>query len=271
MQKRVEGFTLVELLTVLAIITMLVGLLTPAIITFRKAATETKQKAQLSAIAMALTAFRNDYGDYPPSTGWDLAGPHNYGGAQKLAEALMGQDLLGFHPQTGWDAGSAVYDRFANPDTLEERRGPYLDLSTIGAFKVRDILSNNVILAPDTFVLCDAFRIKKIRLIDGSTARAGSPVLYYRANQAGRSLTQIYNNLDNAYPVNLGRITDQREHPLAATGGTGGHQGFYDRIIEPRINTVVGGWPVRDDSYILITAGSDGLYGNADDICNFGL
>lgn len=267
--KKVEGFSLVELLTVLAIITMLVGLLMPAITTFRKAATEVKQKAHLGAIAMALTTFRNDYGDYPPSSGWDVAGPQNYGGAQKLAEAIVGQDLLGFHPLTGWDAGSAVYDRLANPATLQERRGPYLTLSTIGAFKVRDILGNNVILAPDTFVLCDAFRIKKIRLIDGTSARAGSPVLYYRANQAGRSLTQIYNNLDNAYPVNLGRITDQREHPLAATGGVGGYQGFYERIIEPRITAVT--WPVRADSYILLTAGADGLYGNADDICNFGL
>ena len=57
------GFTIVELLTVLAIIAMLVGLLVPALNLVRNIAKETKQKAQLTTIGLALTAFKNDEGD----------------------------------------------------------------------------------------------------------------------------------------------------------------------------------------------------------------
>ena len=48
MERKKTGFTLVELLTVLAIITMLVGLLVPSMATVRRFARETKQKAQLT-------------------------------------------------------------------------------------------------------------------------------------------------------------------------------------------------------------------------------
>ena len=64
------GFTLVELLTTLAVIGILLGLLIPALNMVGKTATKVKQKAQFHAIGTALEAFRNDYGDYPPSE-WD--------------------------------------------------------------------------------------------------------------------------------------------------------------------------------------------------------
>jgi prepilin-type N-terminal cleavage/methylation domain-containing protein len=61
------GFTLVELLTTLAVIGVLLGLLIPALNMVSKTATKVKQKAQFHAIGTALETFRNDYGDYPPS------------------------------------------------------------------------------------------------------------------------------------------------------------------------------------------------------------
>jgi len=100
------GFTIVELLTALAIIAILVGLLIPAMSMVRRIAKETAQKHQLTTIDMALMAFKNDYGDYPPS---NMDAANNYCGAQKLAEALLGRDLLGFHPQSNWNATDLTY------------------------------------------------------------------------------------------------------------------------------------------------------------------
>ncbi|GAI17076.1 unnamed protein product, partial [marine sediment metagenome] len=100
------GFTLAEILTVMGIIALLVGLLLPALGWVRRVARETKQKAQLTTIGLALEAFKSpdDYGDYPPSDGYDYQTGTgielNYCGAQKLAEALLGWDLLGFHPDS---------------------------------------------------------------------------------------------------------------------------------------------------------------------------
>jgi prepilin-type N-terminal cleavage/methylation domain-containing protein len=62
-----RAFTIVELLTVLAVLALLVGLLIPSLIMARNAARVAKQKVQLASIDQALLAFRNDDGDYPPS------------------------------------------------------------------------------------------------------------------------------------------------------------------------------------------------------------
>ena len=91
------GLTLVEILIVLGIIALFVGLLIPALTVVKNTAKDVKQKAQLNSIQIALMTFKNDDGDYPPSN-WMLNS--DYCGAQKLAEALMGWDLLGFHPKT---------------------------------------------------------------------------------------------------------------------------------------------------------------------------
>ena len=112
-----SGFTLVELLTTVSIIALLVGILIPSLNLVRTIARETRQNAQFTTIELALTAFKNDDGDYPPSD-WPLPPPPNdtYGGAQKLTEALLGLDLMGFHPKSGWIA-PAWYPKFIDPDT----------------------------------------------------------------------------------------------------------------------------------------------------------
>jgi len=104
-ERKKTGLTIIELLIVLGIIALLTGLLVPALSVVKKMAKETKQKAQFATIELALAAFKNDEGDYPPS---DWALPPNpgsdYCGSQKLAEALLGWDLLGFHPNSAWRA-----------------------------------------------------------------------------------------------------------------------------------------------------------------------
>jgi prepilin-type N-terminal cleavage/methylation domain-containing protein len=98
-----KGFTIVELLTSIVIIALLLGLLLPSLAKIRRSAKEAAQKAQITVIDTALDAFRQDYGDYPPSDQYNGIGNTTgliYCGAQKLTEALLGWDLMGFHPQT---------------------------------------------------------------------------------------------------------------------------------------------------------------------------
>jgi len=275
------GFTIVELLTSLAIIAMLVSLLLPALSMVRNIAKETKQKAQFATIEMALIAFKGDYGDYPPS---DFGDPPrvDYCGAQKLAEALLGWDLLGFHPDSAWmsdgrdGSGSQVYRLNldpTNPDDLKninERRGPYLELATANAFKLQDLFATTSPLEGNAFVICDSFGAKPIS-VGGETVKAGTPVLYYRANTSskriisGLSRERIYNYLENDLLIKLGKVTDTtKSHPLE-------NQAFFyseEFILDPKITTTQR--PYRPDSYILISAGVDGLYGTSDDITNFG-
>jgi len=304
-----NGFTLVELLTVLAIMSILIGILLPTLSFVRNTSKNTAQKAQLATIEMSLLAFRDDNGYYPPSLstldGREVpAGQADYCGAQKLAEALLGWDLMGFHPRTAWRAdgldrlqGDATYDplkaRDENPadgiaDTLDERTGPYLERATTNVFRLGPsspgaadgLYRDPAPLAANTFVICDVFGAKKVKTSTGpgKTVKAGTPILYYRANpsyktiEAGRPQHRMYNVFDNITFIDNGEgglrsiASGETElHPLGSRANM--FQFFYDYITDARITARP--WPYRPDSYILISAGVDGLYGTKDDICNF--
>ena len=280
MERKQTGHTVVELLIVVGIIAILVGLLVPSLSAVKKMAKETKQKAQFSTIELALATFKNDYGDYPPSnwTPAELTG--DYCGAQKLSEALLGWDLLGFHPKSAWrsdgldaNGGNGTYDPAHTrdsdgdgvPDTLNERKGPYLETATVSAFKLGDLFRSGQ-LAPETYVMCDVFTWKKIVLPDGSTTKTGTPILYYRADTSKKLIRDIYNVLDNDALVQMKVEMDRKIHPLGSADNQ--YEFFYNSIQDPKIEARV--WPYRPDSYILISAGADGLYGTSDDITNFG-
>ncbi len=108
------GFTIVELLTVMGVIAILIGLLVPALSLVKDYSKEIQQKAQFHSIEVGLGMYKTEFGSYTPSKdniaayysgpvpppdptlGLDSA----YGGANKLAEAMVGLDMLGFHPSS---------------------------------------------------------------------------------------------------------------------------------------------------------------------------
>jgi len=248
--------------------------------------------------------WRNDEGDYPPSD-FDPT-PRNYCGSQKLAEALLGRDLLGFNPNVtpaSWANGD---DRTFYPktqpeldDSLTVRKKHYLELGTDMTFRLGDdssgtggpgLFKNPGMLSPDTYVLCDIFGVRRMKIGQGKTVVAGSPILYYKANTSSKIMDPqvtdwrqlIYNAQDNFFLLGLKKLTPNGDagepHKLADNSG----QYFYStsyKIIDQKIWIATGGtpgsetggrkWPHRPDSYILISAGLDGEYGTSDDICNF--
>jgi len=297
---------MIEIMVVVGIIAILIGLLIPAVHTVQKMAKETKQKAQFTAIELGLAAFKSDYGDYPPSFWFDPAAAgtalQNYCGAQKLAEAMVGWDLMGFHPNSAWRAdglaagvnnagiANTVYKEI---DTLKRRKGRYVDLEVANPFLLgggTDALFPGTVppLEPRTYVLCDVFTRtdRKIRRLDGKMVSAGTPILYFKANPASllhepvawtQTSNCIYDARDNAPILNLGLVADgalppasRRQHDLAPgirPGTTSFEYFYYDYIRDVRIQDRR--WPVRPDSYLLISAGMDGIYGTEDDIRNF--
>jgi len=276
------GFTTIELLTVIAIIGMLVAILVPAMNMVRNTAKRTQQKAQLTSIDVALMTFKSDYGNYPPS---DWKAGSGYCGAQKLCEALLGWDLLGFHPDSEWTSNgfdaSGTVDIYGSTlpggptdDNLNKRRGPYLELSKANAFKISALFNDTRPLAGNTYTLCDVFGVKKVRIGD-KAVKAGSPILYYRADtskkqiETGRTNERIYNARDNV-PLTtiIPRTENGKPDALGVEGAARDYQFFYEYITDPKVE--VRAWPYRADSYILISAGADGEYGTNDDVTNFG-
>jgi hypothetical protein len=155
---------------------------------------DVRPQAQLRSIDTAVEIFNNEFNRYPPSEADDPTGLP-YGGAMKLAEALMGQDLLGFHSDSifrrdGLDAaGMRLYppDINAMPPVLRDinlkaRKGPFLGSENANAWRLEDIYGQGKTgpFPGNTFVLCDVFERKR-----PSDKRTGMPILYYRANPGG--------------------------------------------------------------------------------------
>ncbi len=65
-KSRIAAFTLIELLTVIAIIAILMGLLFPAISGAKEQARRADAKADLGMIITACQSYRGDYGKFPP-------------------------------------------------------------------------------------------------------------------------------------------------------------------------------------------------------------
>jgi type II secretory pathway pseudopilin PulG len=287
---RKAAFTIVELLTVMSIIVILIGLLVPALNKVRQYAYDVKQQAQFHSIDAAIELFNSEFDGYPPSGALDPDGVP-YCGAMKLCEAMMGRDLMGFHPDSIFRSsglGSSGINLYppqstgvAYTNSLSARKGPYLPLENANAYQLVDLYTDVGPFAEENFVLCDVFRrVTHIK----SGQKVGMPILYYKANTANtqHDLTNpdnpqnIYDYTDNHSLVMLGKPWDPPSaggtpHRLAIeTGHPAGYR-FYMNTTNDKVlaTTTAAVRPYRADTYILISAGYDGEYGTPDDICNF--
>jgi type II secretory pathway pseudopilin PulG len=281
------AFTIVELLTVMSIITILIGLLVPALNKVKRYSYEVKQKAQLKGIETGLEFFNAEFGDYPDSGPFDPIGVP-YCGAMKLCEAMMGWDLMGIHQDSvfrsdGMDGtGKVLYPNEniaateACKDSLCIRKGPYLALEGADAFAIGGLYSDSGPFSPRNLVLCDVFK----RAPHSKTGRkVGMPILYYKANARNTKHNvdnpndpdNIYNYRDNQELVALGKPWEPASlanfsHRLLTVNEQGALR-FYLNTKNYKVTTV--SRPYRADTYILISAGYDGEYGTPDDICNY--
>jgi prepilin-type N-terminal cleavage/methylation domain-containing protein len=78
---RVGGFTLVELVIVMAIIAILMGLLFPAFKGVQDQAKRTQAKNDLTQIVTAVNAFYTEYGRYPTTATTDATATYGPGGS----------------------------------------------------------------------------------------------------------------------------------------------------------------------------------------------
>lgn len=234
---------------------------------------DVRHLAQFNSINAAIELFANEYDGYPPSDANDAVG-RPYCGSMKLAEALMGQDLLGFHSESGFRADGLdpdtlvlLYPVAPSPDDLKARSGPYLPAESANAFRLADIYGsgNTGPFRHDLFVLCDVFERKR-----PGGKKTGMPILYYRADPSGTTH-------DVNHPDEPNNIYEYRDNHALVLLGVPGEPNAAHPLADPRrfyLNTQdhmqrFQSQPYRRDSYILISAGWDGLYGTADDICNF--
>ena len=289
-KNRTTGFTLIELLTALGIVAILIALLLPALKKVRMLAFDTKQKGQINAVEIAIETYRTDFAMYPSSGYYPVASniPRDsdsvpYYGTEKLAEALLGYDLLGVHQDVrtnfdklGQDAsGNSLYaDAAGKPINLDARKGPYLETDQMNPVES----DSNV----DLFDL-DAGGHYIGDVYGRDSLKTGMPLLYYKAKPDNRiqnaavTTDKVYDYRDS----NMSFVTNASPDADAAyiqgrgtiwntiDGSKTAEKNFDDFITNLEISTDTAKIPYRAQSYLLISAGYDGVYGTSDDVCNF--
>ena len=147
-------------------------------------------------------------------------------------------------------------------------------MGNANAFRLADVYGpgQTAPFQENAFVLCDVYTRDML-----AGKKTGMPILYYKAETSNNlhdpntsptiqdNMGNIYNYWDNHVLVNLGKpwedVSKGSQHSLALPAR------FYRNTRNDNLPTARR--PYRAEDYMLISAGYDGEYGTADDICNF--
>jgi len=147
-------------------------------------------------------------------------------------------------------------------------------------------------------VITDVFNKVEVALPNGELVRAGMPILYFKSNPSARfrvdaarqevknpaaaEYTQwVYNYNDNLPALQLPWLSDavaseadkrgiSQHYYDPAKPANSAAQNFYETITQPGGDASRGFFkPYNADTFLLISAGNDGIFGTKDDIVNF--
>lgn len=328
------GFTLVELMTVIAIIVLLISILIPALSSARTQAKKSSTAGLLSAVDRGCEMFQVDFKRYPQSRGYNPFEPQGDNillmGAQWLGLQLVGPDSRGIVDwrdlrndsnddrvidENDWLEWYALNP--ADPTREYTRMGPYASVEGNAVQSLVTYPNVKSDVGDWPLELSDGTSDWNNERIPFFIDAFSNPVLYYRANPkvdepfttgtpGSDFVVGRYDQADNAYITGSsgakGRYpsintvgwdisgvgyTGNFAHDLGDRDNDGNPDYVVDQLTFPAPKTfasfVCDGnifdttehngegrlWPYKPDSYLLISAGEDGVYGTMDDLTNF--
>lgn len=298
-----KGFTIIELLVVISIIVLLVGILAPGVRKAKQTAQRLGQRCQLRNLEVGLEQWYNDHGQEYPDSRQKWGGTHITTGAHQLTEALIGRDAHGFDEQSSWNAevDEENDDIYAvGAINYYDREELYVELDANAYAQIAQIYDYGSVIGTVTLspypgdydenaaitgkkiasVFTDVWKRKKVITPEEESIRVGMPILYYKAKNTDlfdslNPINSVFNYQDNWAIMMLGDNVDfgGDNHPFYAEGSglfPSAQQPAMDKFYDWLINPVVrnSSTPYNKDTYLLLSAGPDGLYGTNDDVHN---
>lgn len=301
-----RGFTLLELLVVVAIIALLVGILIPAMGLLRRQGNNAAATGQLHSISTGLEQYHADFGIYPasslidPTTGGGSNSTYDANGAAKSpllgrGDALLAEAMMGYLPYDVDGAGPKNSNGSASPSPTDPGLG----------FRTRQNLSGKnqngmggKIYGP--YVANDkGFSLQTANGLGFFVDPWGNSVLYYRATGSqlptGQMATPftIFTKASQQLGTNSGppgyfinddcvntsipskanpNTSDSTAIPSLSGDQTSRAQFFkllnapLPSVGDPAPKVNPGDHILGADSYLLISAGNDGIYFRSDNI-----
>lgn len=278
-RRRQQGFTLVEMLVVIGIIALLISILIPAMSAVRVAAKVASTKSLISTLCSAIERYREDLRYYPgPLDDYTIltantpaplnpAAPGGIGSgrvtmSENLFLGIAGGLTPGVTPPGSFDPSNigkganlmTPYIQVSAGSTDISRLGrPFTDSGNISA------LDTNIPEFVDRFdeplpILYLRARVGVAGVVSNTT-----PLAQYDIRQITAYTTR---NIGNRTHLLQGLGTDVPFDPKNTTNIANAISYFRHPVVtyDPR----------QKNTYILISAGKDRIYGTADDLCNFG-
>jgi len=256
MTSRRGAFTLIEMLVVVAVIILLLGILTPAIIGARIEAAKAQTKVQIHSLVLAAEAYRTVMGSSPgPASNGAMAGSGPTG-----AENLV-LGLLGCYKSGSGSAASAWKNATDGSGPTLDNLDQINNMSELQASRRHDAFYTpsekelNTESSPDyggtpLWEFVD-FRFSPER-----------PLLYFRANLSANGQ---WNNSGSQSAYNAAQNSDY--DPTISQNDLG--KLVWNSELDANGSLGNGDRVYRPDSFIIISAGPDREFGTADDLTNF--
>lgn len=283
-----RGFTLLELMVVIGIITILIGILLPALRGMQRAAKNTSTRQLLSTLDVAISQYESDQHDWPgpfnkedrlntSNSAWRTInfGTFKAGGSdalptrsEELLMCLSGGIVLERNTTPPFDATDFYYDQ-------EQLDRGHLNLG----LKIRSRLPAYLTSSKnrsDSKATSSQFNARDTRIPE-FVDNYGNPILYVRAYKGQTSTTAYYTyNVSNPLPavidLNQGQLGLEASMYFADGAAAKEFVKFPPTYLESDTLTSANRpFPTRQQSrYILVSAGADKKYGTADDLASFG-
>lgn len=303
-----KAFTIIELVVVISIIALLIAVLVPGWKKVKEQAKSLSQKCQLREIEIGLHGWANEHDMEYPDSHNEFFGSGSVTGAQKLCEALVGRDLQGFDSNSSWNPWkdeNSTNPEIYPAEPMHNRYGHYVELTKFNTFQLGQLYDMSLaggFPAPyggntdengnidnskkPCYVFTDNFKRKTITLPNDDTIKVGTPILYYKANSTKESQwsnmapssASIFNFFDNETIMQYWMLNEtDKKHPyhldFLAMGQNGNPRSWVEDILAPSPPwndqpAYVSGMPYNRDTFLLLSAGADGLFGTDDDIWN---